>query len=220
MKALTDELSIIGVPISEEDRVVYLLASLPESYNVLVTALEANSEVPKMEVVTERLLHEEQKLRDRASGMRSESAMMEYQRRNPVRCHYCKKLGHMQKYCADHARDEAITSSRKSKANKVDARQKVNKVEVQREESSISESEVIGLMVRHVLTCAESKCSGRWIVDSGATCHICNNVDHFINLQHLEKPMEVIMGAGHSLKVAKCGKVELYIRSLDGKDRS
>ena len=64
MKALTeifDELSIIGNPISEEDRVVYLLASLPESYNVLVTALEANSEVPKMEVVTE---HEEQKFKD------------------------------------------------------------------------------------------------------------------------------------------------------------
>ena len=60
VKALTeifDELSIIGDPISEEDRVVYLLASLPESYNVLVAALEANSEVPKMEIVTERLLH-------------------------------------------------------------------------------------------------------------------------------------------------------------------
>ena len=134
---------------------------MPESYNVLVTALEANSEVPKMEVVTERLLHEEQKLKDRASGMRSESAMMvKYQRRNPVRCHYYKKLGHIQKYCADHAQDEAITSSRGSKANKIDARQKVNKVEVQREESSSSESEVIGLMVRHMLTSGESKCSG------------------------------------------------------------
>ena len=46
-----------------------------------------------------------------------------------------------------------------------------------------------------------------------------NNVDHFVNLQHLEKPMEVIMGDGHSLKAAKCGMVELYIRSPDGKDR-
>ena len=42
---------IIGDPISEEDRVVYLLVSLPESYNVLVTALAANSEVPNTEVV-------------------------------------------------------------------------------------------------------------------------------------------------------------------------
>ena len=37
------------------DRVVYLLGSLPESYNTLVTALEAHETVMKMEVVTERL---------------------------------------------------------------------------------------------------------------------------------------------------------------------
>ena len=48
-----------------EDRVVHLLASLPDSYNVLVTALEANEEVPKMEMVTERLLHEERKMKNR-----------------------------------------------------------------------------------------------------------------------------------------------------------
>ena len=55
------QLSVIGDPSTEEDRVVHLLASLPDSYNVLVTALEANADVPNMEVVTERLLHEERK---------------------------------------------------------------------------------------------------------------------------------------------------------------
>ena len=30
---------VIGDPITEEDRVVHLMASLPDSYNVLVTAL-------------------------------------------------------------------------------------------------------------------------------------------------------------------------------------
>ena len=43
---------------------VLLLASLPESYNMLVMALEANVKVAKMEVVTKRLLHEERKLKD------------------------------------------------------------------------------------------------------------------------------------------------------------
>ena len=41
MTEVCDELSAIGETVKEEDRVVYLLASLPESYNVLVTALEA-----------------------------------------------------------------------------------------------------------------------------------------------------------------------------------
>ena len=38
----------MGDVIKEEDRVVYLLASLHDSFNTLVTALEANEDVPKM----------------------------------------------------------------------------------------------------------------------------------------------------------------------------
>ena len=51
MTELFNKLAIVGDAIEEEDRVVYLLASLPDSYNTLVTALEAHEEVPKMEVV-------------------------------------------------------------------------------------------------------------------------------------------------------------------------
>ena len=36
-----------------------MLASLPDSFSMLVTALEANEEVSKMKVVAERILHEE-----------------------------------------------------------------------------------------------------------------------------------------------------------------
>ena len=44
---------------------MHLLTSLPEPFNILVTALEANPEVPKMETITECLLHEEWKAKDR-----------------------------------------------------------------------------------------------------------------------------------------------------------
>jgi len=78
IKAMTevcDELSVIGEPVKEEDRVVYLLASLPECYNVLVTALEANAEVPTLAVVTERLLHEETKMKSRVTQPSQEGAL-------------------------------------------------------------------------------------------------------------------------------------------------
>ena len=61
MTELFDSLSVAGEPVSGEDRVVYFLASLSDDYNVLVTALEANEDVSKLEVVTERLLHQERK---------------------------------------------------------------------------------------------------------------------------------------------------------------
>ena len=55
-----ESLSIVDAPVSEEDRVVYLLASLPDSYNMIVTALETQSEsVPKWSLLTEMLLHQE-----------------------------------------------------------------------------------------------------------------------------------------------------------------
>jgi hypothetical protein len=51
IKAMTEvfnDLAVIDAPMEDEDKVVTLLASLPETYNMLVTALEASSEVPQM----------------------------------------------------------------------------------------------------------------------------------------------------------------------------
>ena len=61
MIELFNELAVLGDPVSEEGRVVHLLASLTESYDVLVTALEANKTVPEMDTVIERLTHEERR---------------------------------------------------------------------------------------------------------------------------------------------------------------
>ena len=107
IKAMTeifDGLSVIGDPISEEDRVVHLLASLPDLYNMLVTALEANVEVPKIEVVTERLLHEERKLHVQewtgvgASSERVMTGKQQPKARGP-KCHHCGKFGHIRRNC-------------------------------------------------------------------------------------------------------------------------
>ena len=62
MTEIFEALAVIGDLVSYEDHVVHLLASLPKSFNTLVTVLEANPEVPKLENVTEYLLHEERKM--------------------------------------------------------------------------------------------------------------------------------------------------------------
>ena len=59
MTKVFEELSIVGDPIKDEDHVVHLLPSLPPTFDVLVTPLETSEDVPKMEMVTERLLREE-----------------------------------------------------------------------------------------------------------------------------------------------------------------
>ena len=89
-----DELAVIAEPISDEDKAVYLLAELPESYDVLVTALESGSDtVPALENVTECLLRKEQTLKDREEVEDSKKLLVA-RKRKQFMCHYCKKPGH------------------------------------------------------------------------------------------------------------------------------
>ena len=104
MTKISEGLSVIGDSISEEDRLVHLLASLPDSYNMLVTAFEANMEVPKLEVVTEWLLHEERKLNEQEDvGARSDRAMTGQQRSKTkgLKCHHCGKFSHIRRNCKE-----------------------------------------------------------------------------------------------------------------------
>ena len=133
MTEVFDSLSVVEDPISEEDRVVHLLASLPDSYNVLVTALEASEDVPKMEVVTERLLHEERKLKERAGTSASvEKAMNLKQRpkRKVLRCHHCGKLGHIKRNCRE------LNGENSSRKEKRESNHKANKTTTRRQDSS------------------------------------------------------------------------------------
>lgn len=130
MTEIFENLSVIDDPVSDEDRVVHLLASLPDSFEMLVTALEANSEtIPRMEVVTERLLHEEQKQKEKEAANEERKALAakgsskqpgHYLRRvcaarsqhrvaasnrniqgdlHGPICHFCRKPGHLKREC-------------------------------------------------------------------------------------------------------------------------
>jgi len=103
--------------LSNEDKVVHQLAGLPESFRVLVTALKASSEVPKMDVVTKRLLHEERKLLSKENG--DEQAMMFKGRngsRKKLRCFRCKKLRHFKRDC--HVAEGDLPKGHKAKVFK------------------------------------------------------------------------------------------------------
>ncbi len=38
-----------------------------------------------------------------------------------------------------------------------------------------------------------------WIIDSGATTHMCHEKQSFVNLYQLENPIDVVLGDGRSL---------------------
>ena len=68
---------------------------------MLVTAFEASFEVPKLEIVTERLLHEESKRKDKETTSTEVKAMtskLQTTRRIP-KCHNCGKIRNIRKEC-------------------------------------------------------------------------------------------------------------------------
>ena len=146
MIQIFDALAAAGAPVKEEDRVAHLLARLPDPYDMLVTALE------KMEIVKERLLHEESKLKGRvAVGMEGEMKAMTGQHRwkgKGPKCHHCGRFRHIRRTCRE------LTSGRNDSNQKEDrkTKHKAHSAQMKQRDSSSSESESTGLVADQVLS--------------------------------------------------------------------
>ena len=132
---------------------------------MLVTALEANADVPKMEVVTERLLHEETKQKERGTCEVSTEvkAMFTNQQHKykGLKCYQCGKFGHIKRYCKD------IKSNGEEADHSLNRKHRAHHVA---QKGSSSDSDEIGLMMSHVPSIPRP--NGKydtWIIDSGAT---------------------------------------------------
>ena len=166
MTKISDRQSVIEDPISDEDLVVCLLASLPESYHALVTALEANEAVPRMEVLTACLLHDERKLKERVERVgseRSREGVMTGKQRpegKGPKCHHCGKLGHIRSNCNKWVKKKSDSNEKEARSNKLT----VNKAEVRRRDSSSLDGDCVGLMVNHVLSVNSTGPLNEWIL--------------------------------------------------------
>ena len=96
MTEIFQELAVMGDNIDDEEKVIYLLASLPESFEMLVTALQSHSEVPRWEIVIERLLYEENKNKEREGKKNNEMnalASTHTKRGHSIRCGFAARTG-------------------------------------------------------------------------------------------------------------------------------
>jgi hypothetical protein len=114
----------------------------------------------------ERLLHHEAKVKQTSS---QEGAALTTRLK---RCYFCRKPGHFKKDCEKYAKVKDQGKSAKSKSK---GKGKVGafKVTITAQDESSTESEGTGLVVQHALS-TDGRINGEWILDSGATCHMCN----------------------------------------------
>ena len=208
-----DELAILEHAIDDEDKVISLLASLPDKYSTLVTALEAQEKVPSWESVTQSLLHEEKKMSEGQSdgnkamvghgqnfnkndGQSYKNVGQNFSKKEK-KCFFCNKSGHIKKDCYKYKNSLSKNSN--------------NSVNIVRDR--INDNDDLAIPA-YASTCEINNES--WIFDSGATAHMCNNETLFSKLINLDKPISVKIGDGTPLQGTAEGDISLKLRLADG----
>ncbi len=214
MKELTDRLAAIGCAISEKDQAITLLGSLPKSYSTLATALESRGDDSlSLTLVQQALKQEELKMSKGASGSSSsgngrQDALVgngnkgnhyHGKKKKKITCYGCGKDGHKKPNCPELKRSACGNAGKIAKGD-------VNS-------SDDGFCAITGDQC-HV-TSEKSKAkieSNAWIIDSGATKHMCPNRSSFENFRELTVPEKVGMGDGRTVDALGVGDV--YLRML------
>ena len=211
-KGLVDKLSAINSPISEEDQVVTLLGSLPERFSALVTTLEGKESLTMSEV-TSKLLYEEEKMKNCPTATAystqpnstqqypSDAATAYSTQHNSTQqypfvagvyhglCFGCGSPDHYQRDCPTKTRGRGRGRGRMS---------------YYRGNQPSSQYSLSTTMYR---ACS---LSSDWVVDSGATRHMCNNASLFIQMEMYSSTANPIsLGDGRTIFAAGCGTVSL-----------
>lgn len=139
------------------------------------------------------------------------------------KCYYCHKFGHIQRFCKE--REKATQSTRSkdmiSTANStckhhcvpgVKTTQNINSASVTKRSDSESDIDKTGLVVKHAMSVLETTHESQWIIDSGATSHMCTDRRMFTKLRPLSKSLEVKLGDGHVLMAVGQGTVQLIMK--------
>ena len=137
-----------------------------------------------------------------------------------LKSHHCGKFGHIRLNYKEWVRTK---SEARKKPETPQASQetrnklKANRAEVKWRDSRSSDSDCTGLMVNHMMLASCSSPMNDWIVDSGATCHMCNDEKLFVELRSLKQPLEFTLGDGCAVEATGKGTVVLEMASTSGK---
>lgn len=196
------ELKSAGGNVSDEEIVLQLLASMPEEYSSITTAIDVifsqDQNKVSLELVKNKLIMEEAR---QSKHKHDEGAVFHSGTKNsnkvkfPFKCHYCGIIGHKRSECRKEKKDK---NSRSSKGYESKQKSVATTVKQDDEEIVFLTSECND----HVNLIDEKIC---FVVDSGATQHLMN-----------EKYMKLLTDQkiiNNSLSVAKEGEKLQAIKS-------
>jgi hypothetical protein len=216
----------IGEEISDFHVAALLLSGLPDSYETLVTALDARPDDElTLEYVKGKLVDEyKRKTEANKDNYKSETALRacdkskykskfnnnskESASQETRECFYCKKKGHLKKECRSWK--AKMAEYKKAEGHKA-------KTAVEENEDNASENEI-------AFAASNSNLSKNvWCIDSGATSHMTNNPEFFTTFNNKKKD-KIVMANGQHVTSAGVGNgylncnVKNEVRKIPVKD--
>lgn len=229
MQELFTKLGDIGEDkLSETWSVAFLLSSLPEEYDSLITALETRKEeeltfaLVQQKVIAdyERRIHGEKASNDTILQVVSKSS---------GRCFFCKKQGHQKQNCSKYKEWIVKHPYKKSSNRTSDAGKPSNDKVKQMEEVSrnpsndqvklVDEKSIESEYRTDFLFTVGNISKDEWMIDSGATRHASNDINFFISLDNTYKS-QVEVANGEFVNVEGIGTGVLSFVDKKGTVRS
>jgi hypothetical protein len=183
----------------EQDLAILLLQGLSQDYDYFVQVLTANATELKLEKISTSLIQEEQRRSDKKPEVKNHESDVFYSKQNSkkkfvrgkITCYNCNKPGHIAKDCRFPKRDRYnknaninVKSETKTRIDEVD---------------------------NHLFHISSKYINSKkaWILDSGATNHMCCDKAMFKVLEPYKSIVQV--GDGRKLQVKGIGTVECEI---------
>lgn len=201
---LFQRLADLGEKTVDSWKVGLLFGSLPKGYATLVTALESRPESDlTFTMVREKLTAEYKRQTEGEGGTQKDSVLKTTTANTGVECFFCKNRGHVKKDCrkfkAWKNQNEKDGSNDKDKN---DGQQKANKVEDRENKEFL------------FIAAQTRKPTNRWIIDSGATCHVASNKNLFESIQ--DTKTDLAAANGQKIKVEGKGTCVINVMNDSG----
>lgn len=190
-----DKLNDMGGDLKDEIKVSALMAGLPTEYDGLVTSLETwDDDKLTMAAVKGKLLDEYDKKKEKAGKTDDHEGGKAMKRRDyygrDYACHSCGELGHFRANCP-------------KKMNYADLREKLNKLE---------SGKVARFRKLYNMNFNSRK---KWIIDSGASIHMCAERESFVKFNEHHKE-EIVIANGDIVKTFGIGDVIIQVKTSEG----
>jgi hypothetical protein len=115
------------------------------------------------------------------------------QNQNKPKCDYCRKVGHSKDKC-NYLQTQQTNSDSENGMLSIDSNYNHD-----------NEQEIVFMAVEN----NHQDVPTPWIIDSGATRHVTNNISLIQNIEYLENPIELTVANNETLKLSQVGEAHL-----------